>query len=158
MGFLGLFKDNWQDDSKRPLVNKWLETLEPPDLESLSELEHDFDSDHEHISDHQPTTVTPAAESSSGMSEHVSRHYDLSQVQFSTWQDPYRVYATPQYQNSWTSSRSAGNDIVYTYQVPDEETSSEEEDEGEDDVGEWCSLLLSLVSPRRRPRSASGCG
>jgi len=133
MGLFGFFGNNFQDDSKRPLVNKWLESLEPPDAQSLLELEHDFDLD-----DQTSSNTTPQEDNSPGMSSPIYRHYDWSQVQVSTWQDPFSTYDTPQYESSWQDARSKsyadhGYQRVLSYQVLDE-PSSDEEDE-EDEVG-----------------------
>lgn len=144
MGLLGFFNSNFQDDSKRPLVNKWLETLEPPDQQSLLELDHDFD-----IHYYQPPTPSPPASDTTSleMSPPIQRHYEWSQVAVSTWEDPYQTYDTAPDENSWqdTTDKSyagQGYQRALAYQIHDQEPSSDEEeeedddDEDDDDIGE----------------------
>jgi hypothetical protein len=133
MGLLGFFSNNWQDDSKRPLVNKWLEKLEPPDLQSLNELNQDFEFDAGYQSAFSTSSSTHQSEETQpGMASPIQRHYDWSQVQVSSWQDPYRSYATPQYEASY----SRGYNGVLDYQIADDSDSEDEDDEeGDDDIG-----------------------
>jgi len=164
MGLLGFFNYSFQDDSKRPLVNKWLETLEPPDQQSLLELEYDFDR-HHYLSSTPSTPSTlslPASDIiSSMMSPPVQRHYDMSQVAVSAWQDPFQTYDTTPYDNSWQDTQdkshvSHGYQRTLAYQVSDQESTSDEEEDDEEEDDDDIRKFLNCMDPDPLLRTSMG--
>jgi hypothetical protein len=154
MGLWGFFGNNYQDDSKRLFVNKWLDTLEPPDQESYSEPEFDIDVNEPEldIDIDEPESTTPTPDIILPEMPQAQRYYDLSTVQFATWQDPFKTYAPPQYGSQHPAPYTSISNpqtyqyetIVSPYQVQDDESSSEEEDEEEEEVGKFIALVQSF--------------
>jgi hypothetical protein len=163
----GLFSNNFQDDSKRPLVEKWLDTLEPPDLLELSESELENESDIEGETESE-SDIEGKAEAEVDLNQRplrapvtrllppVMRHYDLSHVHFAQWQDPYQIQARQPspphpdpYSHGYNSNPQSLHKFEYAvirnpYQTQDEYVSSSEEEEEEDEEDGTFTFVVSL--------------
>jgi hypothetical protein len=142
MGLWGFFEntDTKKEDAKKAYVNNWLENVE------LSDQLDPFDISEPSDSESESTAPLP-----SPSEPPVMRKYDIGNVSFSTWRNPYEsslqsqplynphrpAYLNPTHDGLSVSYRRVLQPVPHpAFSQPGVEQENESEEESEDEEGE----------------------